>query len=107
MSDFLRIVNGYQITQSNVDEARELTQKIQNELDRRKDQITNSSYAMAYPDMGQPMTLDGLRGIQSNATFASFAVSVLAMLEAKPYAIMYGPRRQHKMLPYLKEKSPG
>ena len=108
VGDFLRIINSHHLTKSDVDKILRLTGMIRLELDKRVSQIVQGAYPteMEIVVGDLPVTSEELRGMQSNPTLASFAVSVLSMLTAKPYAIMYGPLRHQGLLPYLKEKDP-
>lgn len=106
MSDFLRIVNNYHLTEASVDDILKITQEISNDMAKRIDEIAHIAQFSHEPWTAQPITPEELRGGQSSPVLASLAVSVLSMLTARPYAIMYGPLRQHGLLPYLKQKEP-
>ena len=109
ISDFLRIVNGCRVTIADVDNILKISHEIKRDMDMRRNQImqlAQPAYLSQESWAGLPMTSEELHGIQSSPLLASLATSVLCMLTAKPYAIMYGPLRQHGLLPYLKEKEP-
>jgi hypothetical protein len=108
-SELLRIINSHRVTEANVDDVLKITQEIRHDMERRKNQIAQLAQIANFSQeswIGQPMSPEELRQIQSSPVLASLANSVLSMLAAKPYAIMYGPLRQHGMLSYLKEREP-
>lgn len=104
MSDLLRIVNGYHVTESDVDELLRIASIIKRELESRKEEILSIAWQPQEARVGQPITSDEIQGIQLSPQLASFANKVLTMLAAKPFAIMYGPLKQHGLLSYLKSK---
>lgn len=109
MSELLRIINNYRVTKANVDDILKVSQEICHDMNKRRNQIAQLSQTVQHtqePWPGQPMTPEEMRQVQSSPVLASLAASVLSMLAVRPYAIMYGPLRQHGLLSYLKEKEP-
>lgn len=106
MSDFLRLLNGHRVTEAEIDSILYIAQVIDQDVQRRKSQILQAAKPIQVTEPGQPMSPEQLRIIESSPVLASLATSVLSMLAAKPYAIMYGPFRQNGLLQYLKEKEP-
>lgn len=104
MSDFLRLLNGPRITEAEVNSILYIAQVIGQDVQRRKTQILQAENPPQVAAPGRLMFPEQLRTIESSPVLASFAISVLSMLAAKPYAIMYGPLRQNGLLPYLKQK---
>lgn len=101
MSDILRIVNGYHIHEANAEEQKRLTGIISREIDCRKEELLSITWLPQENTSGQPITYDELRGIHLSPSLASFPIRVLTMLAAKPFAIIYGPLKQHGMLQYI------
>lgn len=106
MSDFLRLLNGYRITEADINDILGITRKVKQDMEMRKRQIARVANLAQEPWAGQSMSSEQLRATESSPVLASFATSVLSMLAARPYAIMYGPLRQHGLLPHLKVKEP-
>lgn len=105
-SDFLRLLNSSRVTKHDVDEMLKIARYIGKDMARRREMILEQSQNAQEPLAGRPNLHDDLRRAQSNPVLASFAMSVLSMLAAKPFAFMYGPLRRHDLLPYLREKEP-
>lgn len=102
MSDFLRLLNSNKVTEADVNNILHIAREISQDVHKRNDQIIQAANPSNVAGLGWPMSPEQLRNIESSPVLASFATSVLSMLAAKPYAIMYGPLRQHGMLSYLK-----
>jgi hypothetical protein len=106
MSEFLRLLNSHSITEADVDNILRIAHDIGQEVHKRKDEISRAANSSLVTEPTQPISLEQLRNIESSPVLASFAKSVLSMLAAKPYAIMYGPLRQHGLLTYSQAREP-
>ncbi|KAI7361790.1 hypothetical protein KC354_g7817 [Hortaea werneckii] len=111
-STFLRLINNHQVTEADVDKTLQITQEIHRQMEGHKKHILNLSRSLQTPDHPPSATPSPspshqqLHRAQSNRLLALFAIRVLTMLAAKPYAIMYGPLRKHHLLKYLLQKEP-
>ncbi|KAI7051776.1 hypothetical protein KC362_g31 [Hortaea werneckii] len=83
-----------------------------NQIEEHKKHILDLSRTLQTPEHQPSSTTPStpfhqqLHRAQSNRLLASFAIRVLTMRAAKPYAIMYGPLRKHNLLGYLQRKEP-
>ncbi|RMY82898.1 hypothetical protein D0862_11862 [Hortaea werneckii] len=111
-STFLRLINNYQVTEADVDKTLQITHEIHRQMEDHKKHILDLSRTLQTPEHQPPSTPPSapshqqLHRAQSNRLLALFAIRVLTMLAAKPYAIMYGPLRKHNLLGYLQQKEP-
>jgi hypothetical protein len=107
MSGFLRILNDQKVEQADADNILKMTHEIREDLRRRKEHIFLTIKNLR--EQSFPIPQDGGQSLvpEMHESFLEFAVSVLSMLAAKPFAIMYGPLKRHGLLTYLKEKEPG
>ena len=111
-STFLRLINNHQVTEADVDKTLQITHEIHRQMEDHKKHILDLSRTLQTPEYQPSSTPSPTRShqhlhrAQSNRLLALFAIRVLTMLAAKPYAIMYGPLRKHNLLGYLQQKEP-
>lgn len=105
-SEFLHVLHSNTLCKDDVDGILRITERIRNDVKARKEQIDAIQQAPQshLPPYGEDM--EGISRNESNPIFGQFAKSILSMLAAKPYPIMYGSLKRHNLLPYLREKEP-
>lgn len=97
-SEFLHILHNNTITRQGLDEVLKITDSIQREMSTRATRISELEQAFSENLNLEAHDSSHLRQTELEPKLARFSKIVLSMLAAKPYAIMYGPLRRHKLL---------
>jgi hypothetical protein len=105
-SEFLHILHNNRLRKEDVDNILSIAKRIQNDVEARKGQIdaVQNTSASQIPTDGN----DSDRSLyqESSPIFGQFTKTILSMLAAKPYPIMYPSLKRHNLLPYLREREP-
>jgi hypothetical protein len=105
-SEFLHILHSNSLCKEDINSILCITQRIRDDVEARKAEIDAIQQA---PERHLPPGEEDIEGIsrnESNPVFGQFTKTILSMLAAKPYAIMYGSLKRHNLLSYLREKEP-
>ncbi|KAH7417591.1 fungal-specific transcription factor domain-containing protein [Cadophora sp. MPI-SDFR-AT-0126] len=107
-SRILSVIHSNRFSRADLDHCLSLIHVIKSDLDSRIEQIAEIESKLAFQDemMDGHDDMSMLRQSQSNPVLAQFGKAALALLSAKPYAIIQGPVRRQKLEPYLQEKDP-
>ncbi|PVH78812.1 hypothetical protein DL98DRAFT_236184 [Cadophora sp. DSE1049] len=107
-SRILSVIHSNRFSSEDLDHCLSLILIIKSDLDSRIQQIAEIEARLPAADemMNGHDDMSMLRQTQSNPVLAQFGKAALALLSAKPYAIIQGPVRRQKLESYLQEKDP-
>lgn len=107
-SRILNVIHSNRFSREDLDHVLSLIHVIKSDLDARIQEIAEMEATLASPAemMNGHDDMSMLRQSQSNPVLAQFGKAALALLSAKPYAIIQGPVRRQKLESYLNEKDP-
>jgi hypothetical protein len=104
--EFLHSLHSNTLCEEDVDHLLQITQRIRDDVEARKSQIDSIQHELESVMQPSQDDIETLARNESNPVLGQFTKTILSMLAAKPYAIMYGSLKRHGLLPYLREKEP-